>query len=92
MTPLYRRTLSTSPAITAPFCRRCRRMTEIASHTVRTLGHLVAALTDLQSRGAEMQREPIGIANIDHAAGWTVMLEKNERGLLEVRFSRPQRG
>ncbi|WP_313539716.1 hypothetical protein [Sphingomonas sp.] len=67
-------------------------MTELSSHNVRTLGHLVAALVDLQTKGAELQKEPIGIANIDNAAGWTVALEKNELGLFEVRFSRPQRG
>ncbi len=67
-------------------------MTEVASHTVRTLGHLVAALTDLQSRGAELQREPVGIANIDHASGWQIVLEKDDRGLLQVRFARPHRG
>lgn len=67
-------------------------MTEIASHNVRTLGHLLTALTDLQTKGAELQKEPIGIANIDKAAGWNIVLEKNELGLLQVRFSRPQRG
>lgn len=67
-------------------------MTEIATHTVRTMGHMLAALTDLQPRGAELQNEPIGIANIDNAAGWNILLEKNELGLLQVRFARPQRG
>jgi len=67
-------------------------MTEIASHTVRTLGHMLAALTNLQAKGAEMQKEPIGIATIDHAEGWKIALEKNELGLLQVRFARPQRG
>lgn len=67
-------------------------MAEIASHQVRTLGHLLAALTDLQTKGAELQREPIGIANVDHATGWNIVLEKNELDLLQVRFARPQRG
>nr|WP_315384175.1 hypothetical protein [uncultured Sphingomonas sp.] len=67
-------------------------MTEIASHTVRTLSHLLAALTDLQTKAAELQKEPIGIANIDNAAGWNIVLENNELGLLQVRFARPQRG
>lgn len=67
-------------------------MTEIASHQVRTLGHLLTALTDLQTRGAELQKEPIGIANIDNATGWKIVLEKNDLGLLDIRFSRPQRG
>lgn len=67
-------------------------MTEIASHHVRTLGHLLAALTDLQTKGAELQKEPIGIANIDNAGGWKIVLETNELDLLQVRFARPQRG
>ncbi|MHA6717916.1 hypothetical protein ACX40Y_00565 [Sphingomonas sp. RS6] len=67
-------------------------MTEVSSHTVRTLGHMVAALADLQKKGGDLQREPIGIANIDHAAGWKVILEKDDRGLLQVRFARPRHG
>ncbi|WP_010545650.1 hypothetical protein [Sphingomonas elodea] len=67
-------------------------MTEIAAHNVRTLGHLIAALSDLQSKGAELQREPIGIANIDHASGWKIVLEKDDRDLLQVRFARSNRG
>ncbi|WP_157084752.1 hypothetical protein [Sphingomonas pituitosa] len=67
-------------------------MTEIASHEVRTLGHMLAALTDLQTKAAEIQREPVGIANIDNAAGWKIVLEKNDLGLLNVRFSRPRNG
>jgi len=66
-------------------------MSEIASHTVRTLGHMLAALADLQMKGSELQKEPIGIANIDNAAGWNIVLEKNELGLLQVRFARPRR-